>query len=465
MAGPCSDSTSSGTSCLPLGAASAGDASTDDSSSSPYDPHAGADGDEPRAARRSLQQLGKAAAGDAISSSSMAFPGGFTGGGGPGFGGPNGSGGDGPDPGWVVVQSLSFTVADPRPPTAELALSVPPWVRPNGSVEVGVTAVSYIGNSVDGAEVTVTWRHAKAQGQLTLTTDVQVRAAARASGTALRTQGLAFPPAAAVAVVHAAGCGFARVCGCTRCRLVPHCAYRLHSPAEVQGGRPGSCCTPVVAPGEGTRDGCFGGKAALVALGWWRGLGCKGRTGWGTTGWCAPAHVHVLYASSTCQRKLLMTESHIPAPALAASPPLPIIRPLFAFPSLRHPSRGQGQASATIDLGALPAANMSAEGDSMTVEAEWIGPTRERIVQSKSVKWVYAAADADADAAIATAMAIAAASALLPLPACHHPCCITPGGFFRMASLPLGCARPDLHRSSRKALARGHVARSVADQT
>lgn len=50
-----------------------------------------------------------------------------------------------------------------------------------------------------------------------------------------------------------------------------------------------------------------------------------------------------------------------------------------------------GRATATIDL-ALPAANATVPGDVLRVEAEWLGPTRERIVRTTSVKCVLGAA-------------------------------------------------------------------------
>ncbi|KAG2426455.1 hypothetical protein HXX76_011686 [Chlamydomonas incerta] len=92
------------------------------------------------------------------------------------FGGPL----DGPPPdlnssdalwGWNYVKSFEFTVADPRPPTAELQLDAPAWVSPTGTFTVTATAVSYIGAAVGGAPMTLTWRHARAAGVLRITTD------------------------------------------------------------------------------------------------------------------------------------------------------------------------------------------------------------------------------------------------------------------------------------------------------
>eukprot|EP00198_Chlamydomonas_reinhardtii_P005013 XP_001694349.1 predicted protein [Chlamydomonas reinhardtii] len=87
---------------------------------------------------------------------------------------------DGPPPdlsapdllfGWNYVRSFEFTVADPRPPTAELQIVAPPWVSPIGTFTVTATAVSYIGAAVGGAPMTLTWRHARASGVLRITTD------------------------------------------------------------------------------------------------------------------------------------------------------------------------------------------------------------------------------------------------------------------------------------------------------
>ncbi|EFJ40727.1 hypothetical protein VOLCADRAFT_99419 [Volvox carteri f. nagariensis] len=82
---------------------------------------------------------------------------------------------------WPAVPgaSLTITVADPRPPTADLKLSTPAWSPPTSVVSFTATAVSYIGASVSGAALTAVWRTPRASGLLTLTTD----AAGRAEGT------------------------------------------------------------------------------------------------------------------------------------------------------------------------------------------------------------------------------------------------------------------------------------------
>mmetsp|Transcript_14647 Transcript_14647/g.36469 ORF Transcript_14647/g.36469 Transcript_14647/m.36469 type:complete len:2268 (-) Transcript_14647:639-7442(-) len=45
-----------------------------------------------------------------------------------------------------------------------------------------------------------------------------------------------------------------------------------------------------------------------------------------------------------------------------------------------------GMAAATIDLSALPPANASEAGDSLAVSVEWVGPTRERITRTATVR-------------------------------------------------------------------------------
>ncbi|GIL54039.1 hypothetical protein Vafri_9594, partial [Volvox africanus] len=77
---------------------------------------------------------------------------------------------------WPVSAHLVITVADPRPPTADLQLSAPAWSFPNSSLSFTATAVSYIGVSVSDANLTATWRTAKAAGLLQLTTDAEGRA-------------------------------------------------------------------------------------------------------------------------------------------------------------------------------------------------------------------------------------------------------------------------------------------------
>ncbi|GIL68720.1 hypothetical protein Vafri_21968 [Volvox africanus] len=68
----------------------------------------------------------------------------------------------------------AFTVSSPRLPTAELKVVTDPWVQPNGTIKVNVTAISYLGASVGGSTVTVVWSIASvstANGVLQLTTD------------------------------------------------------------------------------------------------------------------------------------------------------------------------------------------------------------------------------------------------------------------------------------------------------
>lgn len=46
-----------------------------------------------------------------------------------------------------------------------------------------------------------------------------------------------------------------------------------------------------------------------------------------------------------------------------------------------------GIANGTIDLASLPEVNRTQEFDTLTVTAEWIGPTRERVVDTNSIRW------------------------------------------------------------------------------
>ncbi|KAG1668837.1 hypothetical protein FOA52_004932 [Chlamydomonas sp. UWO 241] len=87
-----------------------------------------------------------------------------------------------------VIASMTITVADPRPPTAELILTLPAWVKPGADITVQAQATSYLGTSVAGAAMTLTWRTSLAQGLLTLTTN--------ASGAANATVALSDLPAA-----------------------------------------------------------------------------------------------------------------------------------------------------------------------------------------------------------------------------------------------------------------------------
>jgi len=87
------------------------------------------------------------------------------------------------------IAYTSFTVGDPRPPTASLALSTASsWVKPDGAVSVSVTTRSYVGSDVSGAEVTLKWSTGKADGELALKTN--------ASGVATGTVELSKLPAA-----------------------------------------------------------------------------------------------------------------------------------------------------------------------------------------------------------------------------------------------------------------------------
>jgi len=65
-----------------------------------------------------------------------------------------------------------FVIADPRPPTASLAATLPPWVPPRGVATLSVSAASYIGASVGGASLSAVWTAGgRGRGELNITTD------------------------------------------------------------------------------------------------------------------------------------------------------------------------------------------------------------------------------------------------------------------------------------------------------
>jgi len=70
--------------------------------------------------------------------------------------------------GFDTVSTATFTVADPRPPTAELNVTAPKWVKPDARVVVRLVARSYVGTQVEGADVTVSWSLPKASGNVTV---------------------------------------------------------------------------------------------------------------------------------------------------------------------------------------------------------------------------------------------------------------------------------------------------------
>ncbi|KXZ56112.1 hypothetical protein GPECTOR_2g994 [Gonium pectorale] len=79
---------------------------------------------------------------------------------------------------WVYVAQESFLVAQPRPPTAELLVEAPSWSLKTGRVVVNVTAVSYIGASLEGQAVTLSWSAYPSGARLSLTTDASGAASA-----------------------------------------------------------------------------------------------------------------------------------------------------------------------------------------------------------------------------------------------------------------------------------------------
>lgn len=69
------------------------------------------------------------------------------------------------------------------------------------------------------------------------------------------------------------------------------------------------------------------------------------------------------------QRHASSSLSVLPPPPVELMAPVPVV-----------------VAVGTIDLGKLSADNASQVGDQLTLQATWIGPTREPIIQSQTVK-------------------------------------------------------------------------------
>lgn len=65
---------------------------------------------------------------------------------------------------WEFVDSVTITISDPRPPTAELLLTVPSFAPPNTTITVTGSTVSLLGSNVVGAEVDIQWNAGEAQG-------------------------------------------------------------------------------------------------------------------------------------------------------------------------------------------------------------------------------------------------------------------------------------------------------------
>lgn len=66
------------------------------------------------------------------------------------------------------LASASVTVADPRPPTAELTMEAPAWVMPDGTLRANITAQSFIGASVADAPMTLAWTVGYASGAISM---------------------------------------------------------------------------------------------------------------------------------------------------------------------------------------------------------------------------------------------------------------------------------------------------------
>uniref|UniRef100_A0A7S3VJT0 Alpha-2-macroglobulin domain-containing protein n=1 Tax=Dunaliella tertiolecta TaxID=3047 RepID=A0A7S3VJT0_DUNTE len=73
--------------------------------------------------------------------------------------------------GMMSVAFATITVADPRPPTADLTLEAPTWAKPDAPVQCKLRAVSYLGSQVAQASMRVTWNAGTAQGSLDVVTD------------------------------------------------------------------------------------------------------------------------------------------------------------------------------------------------------------------------------------------------------------------------------------------------------
>uniref|UniRef100_A0A383WAS0 EGF-like domain-containing protein n=1 Tax=Tetradesmus obliquus TaxID=3088 RepID=A0A383WAS0_TETOB len=71
------------------------------------------------------------------------------------------------------VASESFTVGNPRPPTALLNVTVPDWSPPSSTVKVLIKASSYLGADVSGANIDITWTLPLASGAFNVTTDAK----------------------------------------------------------------------------------------------------------------------------------------------------------------------------------------------------------------------------------------------------------------------------------------------------
>lgn len=78
----------------------------------------------------------------------------------------------------VSEGSESFSVKDPRPPTAVLNLTAPDWALPNATVKALIKVTSYLGADVSDATISLTWTVPLASGAINVTTDARGRAIA-----------------------------------------------------------------------------------------------------------------------------------------------------------------------------------------------------------------------------------------------------------------------------------------------
>jgi hypothetical protein len=94
----------------------------------------------------------------------------------------------------------------------------------------------------------------------------------------------------------------------------------------------------------------------------------------------------VLQAPPTSTVKVLIkASSYLGADVSGANIDLTWTLPL-ASGTLNVSTDAKGQAEASIPLGKLPPQNASSLGDQLSLTAVWIGPTRERIKETASVR-------------------------------------------------------------------------------
>lgn len=58
---------------------------------------------------------------------------------------------------WQTLDTVDVTIADPRPPTAQLTLNGPSYIPPLSTFELNGATTSLLGAAVADAEVVVSW--------------------------------------------------------------------------------------------------------------------------------------------------------------------------------------------------------------------------------------------------------------------------------------------------------------------